>query len=120
MLAVSLPVSKGNAKRRRFTAANRSLRAARLRPLVATDRRTVERGGHCRQGHGPAGRSDLIARLIEWLTLGAGIPGCMHGGGSPDGAKMVVFAQTDFQQMIDAAKRIGGISDISLAKPPGK
>ena len=23
------------------------------------------------------------ARLIEWLTLGAGVPGCMHGGGSP-------------------------------------
>jgi 4-hydroxybutyryl-CoA dehydratase/vinylacetyl-CoA-Delta-isomerase len=26
------------------------------------------------------------ARLTEWLTLGAGVPGCMHGGGSPDGA----------------------------------
>ena len=24
-----------------------------------------------------------IIRLAEWLTLGAGVPGCMHGGGSP-------------------------------------
>jgi len=25
------------------------------------------------------------ARLSEWLTIGAGVPGCMHGGGSPVG-----------------------------------
>ncbi|MFQ6060459.1 MAG: 4-hydroxyphenylacetate 3-hydroxylase N-terminal domain-containing protein, partial [Thermoplasmata archaeon] len=38
----------------------------------------------------PAESRVRIARLIEWLTLGAGIPGCMHGGGSPDGAKLVI------------------------------
>lgn len=72
------------------------------------------------KANSPAETRVRIARMIEWLTMGGGVPGCMHGGGSPDGAKMVVFAQTDFQKMIDAAKRIGGISDISLAKPPGK
>jgi 4-hydroxybutyryl-CoA dehydratase/vinylacetyl-CoA-Delta-isomerase len=48
------------------------------------------------------------------------VPGCMHGGGSPDGAKMVVFSQADVAAMIDAAKRVGGISDISLSAPPGR
>jgi 4-hydroxybutyryl-CoA dehydratase / vinylacetyl-CoA-Delta-isomerase len=72
------------------------------------------------KANSPAETRVRIARMIEWLTMGGGVPGCMHGGGSPDGAKMVVYAQTDFQKMIDAAKRIGGISDISLAKPPGK
>ena len=31
-----------------------------------------------------------FARLLEWLTVGGGIPGCLHGGGSPDGAVQVV------------------------------
>jgi len=34
-----------------------------------------------------------IARLIEWLTIGSGVPGCMHGGGSPDGARLVINAK---------------------------
>jgi 4-hydroxybutyryl-CoA dehydratase/vinylacetyl-CoA-Delta-isomerase len=68
----------------------------------------------------PAGTRMRIARLIEWLTAGAGVPGCMHGGGSPDGAKMVVYGFTDFAAKIEMAKRVGGIADISLAKPPAK
>jgi 4-hydroxybutyryl-CoA dehydratase/vinylacetyl-CoA-Delta-isomerase len=52
-----------------------------------------------------------IARLIEWLTLGAGVPGCMHGGGSPDGAKLVINAETDFQHFIDLAKRLANITE---------
>ena len=72
------------------------------------------------KANSPAETRMRIARLIEWLTIGAGVPGCMHGGGSPDGAKMVVYAQADFEGMIEAAKRIGGISDISLATPPSK
>jgi 4-hydroxybutyryl-CoA dehydratase / vinylacetyl-CoA-Delta-isomerase len=72
------------------------------------------------KANSPAETRMRIARLIEWLTLGAGVPGCMHGGGSPDGARMVVYGQSDFEGMIEAAKRIGGISDISLTKPPGR
>jgi 4-hydroxybutyryl-CoA dehydratase / vinylacetyl-CoA-Delta-isomerase len=72
------------------------------------------------KANSPAETRMRIARLIEWLTLGAGVPGCMHGGGSPDGAKMVVYASTNFNHFIDVAKRIGGISDISLTKPPSK
>ena len=49
------------------------------------------------------------ARLVEWLTVGGGIPGCMHGGGSPDGAKMVVKAFTPWDQLADNARRIAGI-----------
>ncbi len=51
------------------------------------------------------------ARLSEWLTLGAGVPGCMHGGGSPDGAKLVVRAFTPVDQFADYARKIAGIEE---------
>ena len=38
-----------------------------------------------------------LARLIEWLTIGAGVPGCMHGGGSPDGAKLIIQALSNLE-----------------------
>jgi 4-hydroxybutyryl-CoA dehydratase/vinylacetyl-CoA-Delta-isomerase len=72
------------------------------------------------KANSPAETRMRIARLIEWLTIGGGVPGCMHGGGSPDGARMVVISQADVAGMIEAAKRVGGISDISLSAPPGK
>ena len=52
-----------------------------------------------------------IARLIEWLTLGAGVPGCMHGGGSPDGAKLVINAKTDIDYYVNLAKRLINIKE---------
>jgi 4-hydroxybutyryl-CoA dehydratase/vinylacetyl-CoA-Delta-isomerase len=58
-----------------------------------------------------------IARLIEWLTLGAGVPGCMHGGGSPDGAKLVITAKSDLNGFIEIAKRLAEIDeDIKVEK----
>lgn len=66
------------------------------------------------KAHSPAETRVRITRLIEWLTLGSGVPGCMHGGGSPDGARLVVYAQSKFDEMMDMAKRLGSISDISL------
>jgi len=51
------------------------------------------------------------ARLIEWLTLGPGVPGCMHGGGSPDAAKLMVRVSTPWEKFVDLARRIGGIKD---------
>jgi 4-hydroxybutyryl-CoA dehydratase/vinylacetyl-CoA-Delta-isomerase len=51
------------------------------------------------------------ARLSEWLTLGAGVPGCMHGGGSPDGAKLVVRSLTPVDQFADYARNIAGITE---------
>lgn len=58
-----------------------------------------------------------IARLIEWLTIGAGVPGCMHGGGSPDGAKLMINAKTDIEKYMNLAKRIGSIKeDIEIEK----
>lgn len=50
-----------------------------------------------------------IARLIEWLTLGAGVPGCMHGGGSPDGAKLIIAAKSDLEGYINLARMVGNI-----------
>jgi 4-hydroxybutyryl-CoA dehydratase/vinylacetyl-CoA-Delta-isomerase len=56
------------------------------------------------------------ARLVEWLTVGGGIPGCMHGGGSPDGARLVVRAMTKWEEYAAEAKRIAGIT-AELADP---
>jgi 4-hydroxybutyryl-CoA dehydratase/vinylacetyl-CoA-Delta-isomerase len=56
------------------------------------------------------------ARLVEWLTVGGGIPGCMHGGGSPDGARMVVRAMEPWETFAAHAKRIAGITT-DLAEP---
>ena len=51
------------------------------------------------------------ARLSEWLTIGAGVPGCMHGGGSPDGAKLVVRFTTPMEEYADYARKIMDIAD---------
>ncbi len=47
-----------------------------------------------------------IARLIEWLTLGAGVPGCMHGGGSPEGAKLLIRLNSGLEKSVEYAKRL--------------
>ena len=61
-----------------------------------------------------------IARLIEWLTIGAGVPGCMHGGGSPDGAKMMINAKTDVNHCIELAKRLADIKEDIKVEPRKK
>jgi 4-hydroxybutyryl-CoA dehydratase/vinylacetyl-CoA-Delta-isomerase len=64
---------------------------------------------YVKAGAGTAQTRARIARLIEWLTLGAGVPGCMHGGGSPDGARMVVYVSSPLEKYVGYAKKIGGI-----------
>ena len=56
------------------------------------------------------------ARLVEWLTLGAGVPGCMHGGGSPDGARLIIRGNLDFGKLIAMAARLAEIDDPEYAK----
>jgi 4-hydroxybutyryl-CoA dehydratase/vinylacetyl-CoA-Delta-isomerase len=51
------------------------------------------------------------ARLAEWLTIGGGVPGCMHGGGSPDGAKLAVRFSTPFEEYAEYAKALMGIEE---------
>jgi 4-hydroxybutyryl-CoA dehydratase/vinylacetyl-CoA-Delta-isomerase len=51
------------------------------------------------------------ARLSEWLTIGGGVPGCMHGGGSPDGAKLVIRFATPIDEYADYARKIMGIEE---------
>ncbi len=60
-----------------------------------------------------------IARLIEWLTIGAGVPGCMHGGGSPDGAKLIIRATSGLDDQIEMARRLAGI-ERDVPPPPKK
>ncbi len=51
------------------------------------------------------------ARMVEWSTAGAGVPGCMHGGGSPDGARMFVRKFYDSDKSVDMAKRLARIEE---------
>lgn len=51
------------------------------------------------------------ARLVEWTTLGGGVPGCMHGGGSPDGAKLVIRATAKLEEKVEIARRLAGITE---------
>ena len=51
------------------------------------------------------------ARLTEWLTLGAGVPGCMHGGGSPDGARLVVRSLLPIEKYAQMARKLAGIKE---------
>jgi 4-hydroxybutyryl-CoA dehydratase/vinylacetyl-CoA-Delta-isomerase len=67
-------------------------------------------------GAGSAVTRARLARLIEWLTLGAGVPGCMHGGGSPDGARMVVYATSPLEEFTGYAKNLAGIEE-DLSEP---
>ena len=70
-------------------------------------------------GEGSAESRFKAARLSEWLTIGAGVPGCMHGGGSPDGAKLVVRATTPLEEYADYAKKIINIEE-EIAEPQKK
>jgi 4-hydroxybutyryl-CoA dehydratase/vinylacetyl-CoA-Delta-isomerase len=60
-----------------------------------------------------------LARLIEWLTIGAGVPGCMHGGGSPDGAKIVIRGVAGLDRSIGYARRLIGL-DEAIEEPAAK
>jgi 4-hydroxybutyryl-CoA dehydratase/vinylacetyl-CoA-Delta-isomerase len=51
------------------------------------------------------------ARLIEWATIGAGVPGCMHGGGSPDGAKLFIRLSGELEKKVELAKNLAGITE---------
>ncbi len=57
-------------------------------------------------------------RLVEWSTVGSGVPGCMHGGGSPDGAKLVIRASADLEKKVEIARRLAGIKE--LVSEPAK
>jgi len=52
-----------------------------------------------------------IARLIEWLTIGEGVPGCMHGGGSPDGAKLMISGMAEIENNIRLARKVANINE---------
>ncbi len=60
------------------------------------------------------------ARLAEWLTIGAGVPGCMHGGGSPDGARLVVRSLSPMEKYAEFAKKLAGIKEEIPEPGPGK
>jgi 4-hydroxybutyryl-CoA dehydratase/vinylacetyl-CoA-Delta-isomerase len=50
-----------------------------------------------------------LARLLEWLTVGGGIPGCLNGGGAPDGARIMVRALEPWKEFAGQARGIAGV-----------
>ncbi|MBU2549725.1 MAG: 4-hydroxyphenylacetate 3-hydroxylase [Proteobacteria bacterium] len=72
--------------------------------------------GHLIQKYLTAGKCSAeararIARLVEWLTIGGGVPGCMHGGGSPDGARMFVYNLYPLEEFAEMAKKLAGVEE---------
>jgi 4-hydroxybutyryl-CoA dehydratase/vinylacetyl-CoA-Delta-isomerase len=59
----------------------------------------------------PAEVRARAARLVEWATIGAGVPGCMHGGGSPDGARLVIRANANLEEKVEFARKLAGIKE---------
>ena len=51
------------------------------------------------------------ARLVEWCTMGGGVPGCMHGGGSPDGAKLIIRGSGKLEEKLEIARRLAGVGE---------
>jgi 4-hydroxybutyryl-CoA dehydratase/vinylacetyl-CoA-Delta-isomerase len=51
------------------------------------------------------------ARLVEWCTIGGGVPGCLHGGGSPDGARRVISSTANLEEKVEAARQLAGIEE---------
>lgn len=67
----------------------------------------------------PAESRARAARLVEWATIGAGVPGCMHGGGSPDGARLLINATADIEEKVELARRLAGINE-KIGEPQKK
>ena len=65
----------------------------------------------------PATARVRVARLIEWLTLGAGVPGCMHGGGSPDGARLIIQRTAEFDRCVGMAMELAGLEEGDVSPP---
>ncbi|EMR74775.1 hypothetical protein MBGDF03_01244, partial [Thermoplasmatales archaeon SCGC AB-540-F20] len=57
---------------------------------------------------------------LSGVTIGAGVPGCMHGGGSPDGARMMVNVKSDIDHYIELAKRLADIKEDIRVEPKKK
>lgn len=56
------------------------------------------------------------ARLIEWIAVGAGIPGCLHGGGSPDTGRAVLAGATKWEEYVDYAAALAQATPLKEAK----
>jgi len=56
-----------------------------------------------------------LARFIEWLTVGGGIPGTMHGGGSPGGARMMLLRSYPMGEYIERVREL-----LELDRLPGE
>jgi len=51
------------------------------------------------------------ARLCEWFARAGGVLAFTHGGGSPDGAKLVIRATTPYEEYAKYAAHVAGITE---------
>ena len=71
-------------------------------------------------GAGDAETRTKMARLVEWLCVGGGIPGCHHGGGSPDTARMVIKGATNWESYVNYAKDLANVDRALLVEEKKK
>jgi len=71
-------------------------------------------------GAGDAETRTKMARLVEWLCVGGGIPGCHHGGGSPDTARMVIKGATPWESFVNYAKDLAQVDRALLVEEKKK
>ena len=67
--------------------------------------------------------SDIIKmlRLIENMSVGAGLPEAMHGAGSPAAQKIMIARRSGIERKVDLAKSVAGIKeDKDFEKITGK
>jgi 4-hydroxybutyryl-CoA dehydratase/vinylacetyl-CoA-Delta-isomerase len=51
-----------------------------------------------------------MLRLIENMSVGAGLPEAMHGAGSPAAQKIMISRRSGIDKKMELAKRIAGLS----------
>ena len=51
-----------------------------------------------------------MLRLIENMSVGAGLPEVMHGAGSPAAQKIMISRRSGIDKKMELAKRIAGLS----------
>jgi len=70
----------------------------------------------CFSGKEGYSTKDIIKmlRLIENMSVGAGLPEAMHGAGSPAAQKIMIARRSGMDKKVDLAKTVAGIKEDKL------
>jgi 4-hydroxybutyryl-CoA dehydratase / vinylacetyl-CoA-Delta-isomerase len=73
----------------------------------------------CFSGKDGVSPRDIIKmlRLIENMSVGAGLPEAMHGAGSPAAQKIMIARRSGIEKKIELAQTVAGIKRTDTSKP---